>query len=79
MVMDLPGSSCAAGVDSKSGHLCCPGNLFLGPSKAAEPDNNAVPVCFLPGTDISDPDIDGLPDNTQFFCQGRFSISAFRV
>ena len=36
-------------------------NLFLGPSKAVEPDNNAVSICFLPGTDISDPDIDCLP------------------
>jgi hypothetical protein len=59
------------------GHLYCPGNLFLGPSKAVEPDNNTVSVCFLPGTDISDPCVDCLLGDTQFFCQGSFGLIAF--
>jgi len=53
------------------GHLCCFCNLFLnlflGPSKAAEPDNNAASVCFLPGTNICYPCVDGLLADTKLF------------
>jgi hypothetical protein len=54
-------------------------NLFLCPSppkrrragppkrrqagKAAQPEDNCVSARFLPGTDIGDPDVDGLLDN----------------
>jgi len=54
-------------------------NLSLGPSKAAQTDNNAVSICFLPGTNICNPCVDGLLADTKLFCQGGFSISAFRV
>jgi len=35
-------------------------NLFLGPSESAQSEDNCVSACFLPGTDISDPCVDGL-------------------
>ena len=40
---------------------------FLRSSKAAQTDNSGVSARFLPGTDIRDPGIDGLLDNTEFF------------
>lgn len=41
----------------------CFRNLLPGPSKAAQTNNSCVFDLFLPGTDIRDPGIDGLPDN----------------
>ncbi len=45
-------------------------NLFLGPSEAAQSEDNCVSACFLPSADVGDPCVDGLLDNAQFFRKG---------
>ena len=57
----------------------CFWNLPLGPSKAVQTDDNCVSACFLPGTDIRDPGVDGLLDNAQFFRKRRVGNKVWKL
>ncbi len=65
---------CPAGTDA-----CRLGDLRVGPSEAAQFEDGGISTGSLPGANVRNPVIDGLPGNTELCCQGLLRLFTFRI